>query len=209
MESYITVSKISTAQYSEKRSKFVATLTPCQNEAQALNIISQTKNRCFDARHNAYAYILKDSTAKFSDDGEPHGTAGKPIFDVLSGSGIVDAVIVVTRYFGGVLLGTGGLVRAYSGAAKGAVESAEIIQMCNCVSVSIECDYTHYSKLSALAVKYGAVIENTEFTNKISLSLRIRSVDFDDFKNDLRDAFSSKLSIKDQKSVFSPMNLKK
>lgn len=130
MESYITVSGESVGEYSEKRSRFIATLRHTETEEQAAAFLAEMRSKYWDARHNCYAYSMSGGTLKrFSDDGEPHGTAGKPILDIIDGSGLTDIMIVVTRYFGGVLLGTGGLVRAYSAAAREAVANANRVKM--------------------------------------------------------------------------------
>lgn len=209
MDKYITILEPSSGEYSEKRSKFIAVLYPCKSEAEAGEIIAAAKTKYFDARHNAYAYILKNGSKKLSDDGEPHGTAGKPILDILQGSGIVDAVLVVTRYFGGVLLGTGGLVRAYSAAAREAVENAVRVEMCPSDVLSIECDYTYYQKLLSLAAANGGEIEATAFTDKVKLLVRVKKEHSQKFKHELTEAFSSKLVAKDEKSDFFPYFLKK
>ena len=116
MEKYITVLGESTAEYTEKRSRFIATIRHCDSEEEALAFIEEMRSKYWDARHNVYAYSVKHQ-GRFSDDGEPHGTAGKPVYDVITSDGITNLAVVVTRYFGGVLLGTGGLVRAYSKSA--------------------------------------------------------------------------------------------
>ena len=115
MDGFVTVLEETTAEYTEKRSRFIATLYPCDTEEKAAEFINKMRSEYWDARHNCFAYSVENGAVKrFSDDGEPHGTAGKPILEVIEGAGITNTVIVVTRYFGGVLLGTGGLVRAYT-----------------------------------------------------------------------------------------------
>ena len=150
MQEYITIDGVYTAEYNEKHSRVIATAFHCESEEQASSIIAAQKNKYWDARHNVYAYLLQDGTARFSDDGEPHGTAGKPVLDVIKGSGITNVLIVVTRYFGGILLGTGGLVKAYSTSAKDSLKSAQCVQMCACTEYRINCDYGDYDRLVRL-----------------------------------------------------------
>ena len=122
MQEYTTIQGDFTAEYTEKHSRFIAVAFHCETEQQASEIIAAQKSKYWDARHNVYAYLLKDGTARFSDDGEPHGTAGMPMLEVIKGSGITNVLVVVTRYFGGILLGTGGLVRAYSTSTRDALD---------------------------------------------------------------------------------------
>ncbi|MBQ7726583.1 MAG: YigZ family protein, partial [Clostridia bacterium] len=151
MEEYITVSGQSTGEYSEKHSRFLAALFPCETEEQAAEILSQIRSERWDARHHCYAYCVNGGAVKrFSDDGEPHGTAGKPILEVVEAGGFTNVLLVVTRYFGGVLLGTGGLVRAYTAAAKEAVAAAKPVKMTLCRVYNTVCSYADHEKLAKL-----------------------------------------------------------
>ena len=133
----------------EKKSRFIATICPVHSEEEALAFIEKTKKKYWDARHNCYAYILGEtqSCMRSSDDGEPQGTAGHPMLDVLCGQQLYDVAVVVTRYFGGVLLGTGGLVRAYSQAVQEGLLHCEIIEKKKGIPVEIVTDYTGLGKL--------------------------------------------------------------
>ncbi len=203
MTDYITVLKSVTAEYSEKRSRFIATLYHCETEAQATEIISQQKSRFWDAKHNVYAYVLKDGTSRFSDDGEPHGTAGKPILDIITGSGVSDIIIVVTRYFGGVLLGTGGLVRAYSSAARDAVNLSQRVKMCNGATYSVKCDYADHSKLISVIEKCNGSVKDTLFTELVEVLFSLKNEDIKNFEDTLCEVFSSRLTANFvQESVF-------
>ena len=143
MKSYNTINNECTFELTEKRSKFIATLRHIETEEEATAFINEMRTTYWDARHNVFAYALSEGNIKrFSDDGEPHGTAGKPILEVIDGASLKNVAIVVTRYFGGVLLGTGGLVRAYSGAAQGVLTSADIKTMTECDELEITCDET-------------------------------------------------------------------
>ena len=132
MKEIITVSGMSNAEYEEKRSQFICVLSHVETAEEAVELINRVKKENYEARHNCWAYLLKDGSKRFSDDGEPQGTAGLPMLDVLEKSDITDVVAVVTRYFGGILLGAGGLVRAYSKAVSMAVNEAQLCKMLPC-----------------------------------------------------------------------------
>ena len=170
MGKYLTVLGESSAEYVEKRSRFIANLRHCETEEEATAFLEEMRSKYWDARHNVFAYSVSGgSLCRFSDDGEPHGTAGKPILDVINGSEVKNIAIVVTRYFGGVLLGTGGLVRAYSKSAKDALDNANIVEMIPCTLFTTVCEYTDHQKLLSLIENSGGKIEDTEFTDKVSL----------------------------------------
>lgn len=193
MTEYLTVLENCSAEYSEKRSRFIANVYHCESEEDATRIISETRSKYFDAKHNVYAYLLKDKTARFSDDGEPHGTAGKPILDIITGSGVTDILIVVTRYFGGVLLGTGGLVRAYSSASKDALFSAQKVKMCTGAKYSVKCEYTDHSKLLSVIENCNGTVNDTVFADKVEVFFSLKKEDIKNFEDTLRESFSARL----------------
>ncbi len=203
MNSYITIKTLEIAELTEKKSRFIATLAPCTTEEEATAVLAEIKSKYWDARHNVYAYILRNGTIRFSDDGEPHGTAGKPVLDVLSGSVLTDVIVVVTRYFGGILLGTGGLVRAYSGAAKLAVDNAQRLEMCPCVWCRIVCDYQNHQRLITLINDNGGTVTNEEFTDNVTVSFSFKEQDIDAFEADLCEVFSARLKNERVKNDFS------
>lgn len=173
---YRTIKEFNSDEYIVKRSRFIGYAKPVTNIQEANDFISEIKSKHWDATHNVYAYILRDGGVKrYSDDGEPQGTAGVPVLDVLEKEGLVDVCVVVTRYFGGILLGGGGLVRAYSHSAKIGVDSAKIITMAHCLDLAVECDYTFYGKLSAFLANEETVILGTEFTDNVKVIFRIKS----------------------------------
>ena len=148
MNSYITVKERSHYEYEDRKSIFIGEAMPVSSEAEALSFIDGVRKRYPDARHHVYAYFLREnSTMRFTDDREPQGTAGMPVLDSIRKRGVTDAVVVVTRYFGGTLLGTGGLVRAYTAAAVGALEAATIIKYDIYAVVSINISYSDYNKI--------------------------------------------------------------
>ena len=147
-ESYITVKSSAAAEITEKRSRFIASVKPVSTEDEALEFLNGLKQKYWNATHNVYAYIIEgNNIMRYSDDGEPGGTAGLPVLEILKKEGLTNIIVVVTRYFGGVLLGTGGLVHAYSKSAKAGVEAAEIIEMVLCRRIDIDIDYTLLGKL--------------------------------------------------------------
>ena len=160
MESYTTVHKVADFEYEDRKSIFIGTAAPVKTEAEALDFIAFIKKKYPDARHHVYAYVLREnSIMRFSDDREPQGTAGMPVLDAIRKNGCTDTAIVVIRYFGGTLLGTGGLVRAYSSAAIGALNAAEIITYDIYSVFSVFASYSDYQKLLPLFSECGFKIE--------------------------------------------------
>lgn len=171
---YKTVKQSASDEFCEKRSRFIGYAKPVQTQAEAAAFIAEIQKKHWDAKHNVYAYILRDGGVKrYSDDGEPQGTAGVPVLDVLEKSGVCDTAVVVTRYFGGVLLGTGGLVRAYSHAAHLALEAGKIITMGLCAILEIRTDYASHAKLSNFMENTDAIVLNTEFSDFVTLTVSI------------------------------------
>ncbi len=208
MQSYKTVDSISVGEITEKRSRFIATLAHVETEQQATDFINEIKSKYWDAKHNVYAYIINENnTVRFSDDSEPHGTAGKPILDVIAGNSLKNVVIVVTRYFGGILLGTGGLVRAYSAAAQSAVTNAQICEMQQCDECFIECDYSQYDKLLVVLNEY-AKITAIDFEEKIKISFYLPQAAFKIMNQKITDIFFGRIIIKKINTKFFPIILK-
>jgi len=181
-ELYITLEKEACASFTEKKSEFIGYACPCRTEQEALDFIARIRKKHADARHNVYAYQIKENNImRFSDDGEPQGTAGMPVLDIIRKTGFTDACIVVTRYFGGILLGTGGLVRAYSHAAKLAAEAAHIITYERFVTCEIICDYTDYDKIRAAFPSWGLLNDDTAFAADVTLQLAVRAPEYEAF----------------------------
>ena len=172
---YRTVKEFNSDEYIVKRSRFIGYAKPVTTVEEANAFIAEIKSKHWDATHNVYAYILRDGGVKrYSDDGEPQGTAGVPVLDVLEKENLVDVCVVVSRYFGDILLGGGGLVRAYSHSAKIGVDSAKIIIMAHCVDLAVECDYTFYGKLTDFLSREDTVILDTEYTDNVKVIFRIK-----------------------------------
>lgn len=179
MNEYKTVEFESSDDFVEKKSKFIGYVKPVKTQTEASEFINSIKSKHWDATHNVYAYVLKENNIqRYSDDGEPSGTAGVPVLDVILKNNLVDVCVVVTRYFGGTLLGAGGLVRAYSHGSKIAVESGNIITMAPCKILTVSVDYNFYERLNNLLNDFGANIESTDFSDKIKIifSLKEQSV---------------------------------
>ena len=172
---YTTIKNEVSVEFEEKRSLFIGHARPVKTEEEALEFIKQKKKEYADATHNVFGYIVKDGIcARYSDDGEPQGTAGMPVLDAIRKSGVNDACVVVTRYFGGILLGAGGLVRAYSHSARLALEEAGIITYEQYTEIGIACNYSDYQKLQPLLAKAGAVIDSTDFLESVSIGIAVK-----------------------------------
>jgi len=184
-DSYLTIEKETFDEFTEKRSRFIGYIKPVSTEADALEFIEGIKKKHWDAKHNVYAYVLKSGASRFSDDGEPQGTAGMPVLDVLKKSSVQDCVIVVTRYFGGILLGGGGLVRAYSHAASLAVSAAGIKEMKSYTLLKTTVDYTLYGKLESTILTNGGTVENSDFKESVTVDFLIPSNGVEKFLKDL------------------------
>lgn len=194
MNEYKTIRQKASGEYEEKRSRFIGSVIPCTTEAEALAFIEKRKKETFGARHNVYAYILRDNNiTRFSDDGEPHSTAGMPTLEVLRKQGLTDCCMVVTRYFGGVLLGTGGLVRAYTAAAGLAVENAGIAIMRECYEVAVRCPYSDHSSVERLILDCGGRVKDNNFAEDVTVLFSITAGDFENCKLKFKDAFCGRL----------------
>lgn len=171
---YLTLDQYAFDEYIINRSRFIGYACPVASNEEAVDFIDSIKEKHRDATHNVYAYAMRSPEySRYSDDGEPQGTAGMPVLDVIKKNGITDCCIVVTRYFGGILLGAGGLVRAYSHSAKIAVDAARIVRMGLCAVMVSVCDYSFYTKLIQLIPDMGGTVENTVFGENVSVSFRI------------------------------------
>ena len=205
MESYITIRHRSSFEYEDRKSIFIGEAMPVETEQEALAFIESVKKHYPDARHHVYAYVLREnSIMRFTDDREPQGTAGMPVLDIIRKNGLTDTVVVVTRYFGGTLLGTGGLVRAYSAAAIGAIEAAEIITYDIYVTLNIETTYSDYQKFSPIFSEVGYRSEDIRYTDKVILTGSVRKVNLESLKDKIVQTTSgrAKIEIIDEKFDF-------
>lgn len=195
MKSYKTVDREASGEFTEKRSRFIGYVCPVTTADEANAFIAKIKQKHWDARHNVYAYILRnDNIKRYSDDGEPQGTAGMPVLEVLEKSGVCDVCVVVTRYFGGILLGTGGLVRAYTQGAKLGLEAGGIIEMQPSSELEIECEYTLYGKMSVVIQNMSGEITDTQFTDKTKIRFLIASENEETVRKALFEASNGKIT---------------
>ena len=196
MESYKTILKHASSEYEDRKSVFYGDAAPVSTEAEALEFIERVKKKYPDARHHVYAYVLREnSIMRFSDDREPQGTAGMPVLDIIRKNGCTDTVIVVTRYFGGTLLGTGGLVRAYSSAALSALESAEIITYAVYRELSLAVNYSDYGKITPILDAMGFRTRDTDFSDNVSLLGSIIATSADPLSEKLVEVTSGRVKI--------------
>ena len=169
--SYIRIERNETCEITEKKSRFIAYLAYVTTEEDAQNFVAQIKKKHYDARHNVYAYILNSGGKKYSDDGEPSKTAGYPILEMLENEGVTDVVCVVTRYFGGTLLGTGGLIRAYTKSAKDCLEKAGVKKMILCDTVNLTFDYAYLNKIEHMLKTENLVTKDKTFLENVTLTV--------------------------------------
>ena len=175
LNSYKTIKERASFEFEDRKSVFIGEAAPVATEAEAIAFVDMIKKKYPDARHHVYAYVLRENSAmRFTDDGEPQGTAGMPTLDVIRKNGCTDIVIVVTRYFGGTLLGTGGLVRAYTQAALGALTNGKPVIYDVYHTLSIAVSYSDHGRICSALDELGFVIESTDFTSAVEITGKIR-----------------------------------
>ncbi len=203
MQSYTTIEKEGVFEYEDRKSVFIGTAVPIKSEEEALEFISFIKKKYPDARHHVYAYVLREnSIMRFSDDHEPQGTAGMPTLDAIRKNGCTDTAVVVVRYFGGTLLGTGGLVRAYSAAAVGAIENANIITYDIYTELDISLSYSDYQKAMPLFSAKGLRINDTVYVDMVIVKGRILSREYDNFVKEATEITSGRCQITKFDEIF-------
>jgi uncharacterized YigZ family protein len=192
-ESYFSIAHDGEAIYEEKKSVFYGFAAPVQEEQEAVDYIGKIKRRFPDAKHHVYAYVLRrDNKSRYTDDGEPAGTAGMPVLEVIRKQGLTDCVVVVVRYFGGTLLGTGGLVRAYTTAAADAVKQAETIRRIPVTELRLACSYSEYQKLVSLLAH--VKLKTSEFGDSVTLIVELPSADADGFVQEVMNRTAGRAS---------------
>ncbi len=184
-------------EYEEKKSRFIATLRPVKSEEEAAAFIAEIKKKYWDARHNCSAYIIgkRGEITRCSDDGEPSGTAGRPMLEVLTGSGVTNAAVVVTRYFGGTLLGTGGLVRAYTQAVKAGLENSVIGTVTEGVELEVIADYNDAEKVKYLLSQKNIEPVKTEYSADVAMQLEVRADMSDTIEKEIIEATAGRCLI--------------
>lgn len=195
-KNYKTVKFNTKDEFVEKRSRFIGYCKPVTTEQEAIDFINKIKKDHWDATHNVYAYSLREGQIKrYSDDGEPSGTAGMPALDVILKNDVVDVVVVVTRYFGGVLLGTGGLVRAYAKGCKVALEAANIVTMELCSQCKISCSYNQYGKINTLVMQKGGYVDNCDFADNVIIDFHMPVDLVNSLNKSLADATAGEITV--------------
>lgn len=187
MEEYLVPAGFGEDEFIEKKSRFIGRLWPVETEEEALTKIQEMKKQHYDATHNCWAYIIRDGAVRFSDDGEPGGTAGMPMLQVLQREGLYNVVCVVTRYFGGILLGAGGLVRAYTKGTKIAVDAAGKSMKRVWTVLYLPCPYNWYERVKLETESCGGIIRNTEFGAEVELELLFPEARAPEFLEKLKD----------------------
>ncbi len=203
MLEYKTVENEASDFFIEKKSRFIGYVCPVKTQEEAQAFINKIKSKHWDATHNVSAFVLRENNIqRCSDDGEPSGTAGVPVLDVILKAGIVDVCVVATRYFGGTLLGAGGLVRAYSHTSKIALESGNIITMAQCSILETTVDYSFYERMNTMLSEFNANIFNTEFADNVKITFSVKEAYQEALEDKLTDISGGMYSINFIKSEF-------
>ena len=200
--SYKTIYEEARDSFVEKKSEFIGHIAPVKTAEEAIAFIERIRSENRKARHNVYAYILRDkNTTRYSDDGEPQGTGGVPVLDVLQKSGLTDVCVVVTRYFGGVLLGANGLVRAYSQGCKLAVEAARIMEMHECSRFEFSCDYNLYGKVSYILPDFEVIKEREDFAETVNICVLVKSELCGKFRDSMTDISGGQIKLSEEPNL--------
>ncbi len=191
-------------EYVEKKSRFIATVRKCESEEEATAFIEEMKKKYWDARHNCSAFVLgsRGEVTRCSDDGEPGGTAGRPMLEVLTGEGIRNIAVVVTRYFGGVLLGTGGLVRAYTQAVKEGLKNCTLGRMRYGHEIRVTTDYNGIGKILYLLENTGIEPSSSEYTDRVTLRLIVPAEDAEKLKKDMVEATGGRVELEKLRELY-------
>lgn len=205
LKEYVTILESGTGEIVEKKSRFIGYVSHVESEEEANLFITEIKKRHYDARHNCYAYTVGEEQpiVRFSDDGEPGGTAGKPILEVITGNKLCNVCIVVTRYFGGTLLGTGGLVRAYTEASKACIAATELVYKRMAAPVTITTNYTDLGKIQYILGNEGIEIKDSEYGQEVKLLAEVFVDDVERIQKALKEATSARVVLEWQDVVFS------
>ena len=205
MTAYRTAARIAEAELVVKKSRFIGRVAPAHSAEAAMAFVNIVKAAHYDASHNVWAYALREGQMRYSDEGEPQGTAGLPVLEALQKQGLADCVIVVTRYFGGTLLGTGGLTRAYGQCASAAIEAAGIVTMAPCRVLRVACDYGFYGALQRLVEAHGGTVLDTAFAGDVTVTLRLRMEDADAFTAQLTEKSNGRVAAAHLRDEFAAM----
>ena len=208
LQSYLTIKQRASDEFIEKKSRFIGYICPVTTEEQAISFVNEIRKKHPDARHNVYAYILRENNKqRYSDDGEPQGTAGLPVLEVLKRENLTDCAVVATRYFGGILLGTGGLTRAYAHTAKIAVDASGIVKMSLCDICQVQCSYDMYSQINRLLLSFDAQITNTEYTDVITIDFFLDCAKTEKLHLDFAENTNGKLDFAKLSEDYMPLSI--
>lgn len=208
MSEYFIPAGAGEAEFVEKRSSFLGHVRMVETEDEAKAFVTEMKKKFYDARHNCWCYTIKDGAVRYSDDGEPQGTAGIPMLEVLKREGVTNVVCVVTRYFGGVLLGTGGLLRAYTKSAKDALDAAGICVVRRWVKAEIACSYAMLERLKTECTAIGGVVADIEYSADVCLKLLLPEDKADAFSQRTADVTAGTSALKITGEEFKPVKIK-
>ena len=195
MTEYYIPTASSETEFVEKRSRFIGHVWRVESEEEARSRIEETRKKHYDARHNCWCYIIKDGPVRYSDDGEPQGTAGQPMLNVFQREGVVNVCCVVTRYFGGILLGAGGLVRAYTQSAKDALEAAGISVVRRWVAMEVPCTYAQFEAMRREVSAFGGVVEGVDYGSDVVLSVLLPEERAEEFAAHVLDATAGTVEV--------------
>ena len=196
------------AEYVEKRSSFLGHVRAVETEEEAKAFIAEMKKKYYDARHNCWCYIIREGAVRYSDDGEPQGTAGQPMLGVFQREGIENVVCVVTRYFGGVLLGTGGLLRAYTKSAKDALDAAGVSVVRRWVKAEIPCSYSLLERVKLECAAVGGVVEDVEYGAEVTVKALLPEENAEAFSLRITDITGGKTAVKPTGEAFMPVRVR-
>ena len=208
MSEYFIPAGAGEAEFVEKRSSFLGHVRYVETEDEAKAFVTEMKKKFYDARHNCWCYIIKDGAVQYSDDGEPQGTAGIPMLEVLKREGVTNVVCVVTRYFGGVLLGTGGLLRAYTKSAKDALNAAGICVVRRWVKAEIACSYAMLERLKTECTAIGGVVADIEYSADVCLKLLLPEDKADAFSQRTADVTAGASELEITGEEFKPVRIR-
>ena len=208
MSEYFIPAGAGEAEFVEKRSSFLGHVRYVETEDEAKAFVAEMKKKFYDARHNCWCYIIKDGAVRYSDDGEPQGTAGIPMLEVLKREGVTNVVCVVTRYFGGVLLGTGGLLRAYTKSAKDALDAAGICIVRRWVKAEIACSYAMLERLKTECTAIGGVVADIEYSADVCLKLLLPEDKADAFSQRTADVTAGASELEITGEEFKPVRIR-
>ncbi|MDF2522749.1 MAG: uncharacterized protein K0R31_390 [Clostridiales bacterium] len=208
LKEYKTILNPAVAEFEEKKSRFIATVKPVASEEEAVEFINELRSKYWDATHNVYAYLINSDrmSQRFSDDGEPSGTAGMPVLEVIKRKELQDLVVVITRYFGGTLLGAAGLIRAYGKSAALGIEAAIVVKKQLCTQVSVIVEYTLLGKVQNLIISKGYILKDTIYSQDVELLVDIMVDEVEHFIKQITEATNARAIIEPGEKHYITLN---